>query len=155
MGRRCRGFTLLELMIVIVLIGVLLGMASFAAGPNPARDARQAAHGMAGVIQQLRERAVLEGAEYGVRLSDGGYRGMRLGAQGWQPLATLYAWPQNTRLRLEQDGHPVSLGADAGAPQLLMLSSDEASAFSLTFATPGNKLSSLRSDGLGEVVIDG
>ena len=33
MRQRCRGFTLLELMIVIVLIGVLLGMVSFAAGP--------------------------------------------------------------------------------------------------------------------------
>ena len=28
MRQRCRGFTLLELMIVIVLIGVLLGMAT-------------------------------------------------------------------------------------------------------------------------------
>lgn len=114
MRQHCRGFTLLEMMIVIVLIGVLLGMVSFASGPNPAREARQEAHGTAGVIQQLRERAVLDGQEYGLRLSVDGYQVMRLDVQGWEPMAALYRWPGSLRLRLEQDGHPVSLGANDG-----------------------------------------
>ncbi|WP_150713554.1 type II secretion system minor pseudopilin GspH [Pseudomonas fluorescens] len=155
MRQRCRGFTLLELMIVIVLIGVLLGMASLATGPNPARQARQEAHAMAGLVGQLRERAVLDGEEYGLRLSDGGYRMMRLAAQGWQPMAALQAWPVNVQLYLEQDGHPQTLQGDEGPPQLLMLSSDETSAFTLTFSTPDRTLLSVSSDGLGKVVIDG
>ena len=146
---------MLELMIVIVLIGVLLGMVSFATGPNPARQARQEAHGMAGLIQQLRERAVLDGEEYGLRLSDGGYRAMRLAAQGWKPVSALHTWPVNVQLHLEQDGHPLILGIDDGPAQLLMLSSDETSAFTLTFSTPDRTLLSVSSDGLGEVVIDG
>lgn len=146
---------MLELMIVIVLIGVLLGMVSLATGPNPARQARQDAQAIAGLVQQLRERAVLEGEEYGLRLSDAGYRAMRLGAQGWQPLAALQAWPVNVQLHLEQDGHALILGVDEGPAQLLMLSSDETSAFTLTFSIPDRTLLSVSSDGLSAVVIDG
>ena len=155
MRQRCRGFTLLELMIVIVLIGVLLGMVSLAAGQNPALQARQEADGIARAIQQLRERAVLDGQEFGLRLSIDGYRAVRLVASGWEPLAALQPWPQNMRPHLELDGYPVRLGADEGAPQLLMLSSDETSAFTLTFATQAKALLMLSADGIGEVVIDG
>jgi general secretion pathway protein H len=142
------------MMIVMVLIGVLLGMVSFATGPNLLRQARQEAQGIAAMIQQLRERAVLDGAEYGLRLSDGGYRAMRLGAQGWEPQAAFQPWPDALRLHLEQDGHSSTLGADEGPPQLLLLSSDETSAFTLTFSTRDGTLLSLSSDGLGEAVID-
>ncbi|VVN78854.1 type II secretion system minor pseudopilin GspH [Pseudomonas fluorescens] len=155
MRRHCRGFTLLELMIVIVLIGVLLGMVSYAAGPNPVRQARQEANTMVQMIHQLRERAVLAGQEQGLRLSVDGYRAMRLDGRGWEPVTGLYRWPENLRPRLEQDGHPVSLGADEGPPQLLMLSSDETSAFTLTFASQDATWLSLSSDGIGDPVIDG
>ncbi|HCS42966.1 MAG TPA: type II secretion system protein GspH [Pseudomonas sp.] len=155
MRSHCRGFTLLELMIVIVLIGVLLGMVSFATGPNPMRQARQEADGIVRMIHQLRERAVLAGQEHGLRLSADGYRAMRLDVRGWEPVTALSPWPENLRLRLEQDGHPVSLGADEGPPQLLMLSSDETSAFTLTFASQDATWLSLSSDGIGDPVIDG
>lgn len=155
MQHRCRGFTLLELMIVIVLIGVLVGMVSFATGPNPARQARQEAQAIAGMIHQLREQAVLEGQEYGVRLSIDGYRAMKFDAQAWQPLATFYRWPQNLRPQLELDGQFVDLGAGDGPPHLLMLSSDETSAFSLTFSSDDTTWLNLSSDGIGEAVIDG
>lgn len=154
MRRACRGFTLLELMIVIVLIGVLVGTASFATGMNPARQARQEADALTGVIRQLRERAVLDGQEYGVRLSADGYRALRLDARGWEPVSAFYRWPDNLYLRLRHDGYSESLGADEGPPQLLMLSSDETSAFNLTFETKGRSWLSLSSDGVGEVLID-
>lgn len=57
--------------------------------------------------------------------------------------------------RLSQDGFWISLGADDGAPQLLMLSSDESNAFKLTFVSSNRVWLSLSGDGIGEVVIDG
>ena len=154
MPRRCRGFTLLELMIVLVLIGVLMGMVSFATGSSPARQARQEAHAFAGLIRQLREQAVLDGQEHGVRLSDAGYRAMRLGARGWEPLSRMYPWPDALLPRLSSDGYPESLGTEDGPPQLLMLSSDETSPFSLTFESHGRTWSRVAADGLGEVRVD-
>ncbi|WP_447902027.1 type II secretion system minor pseudopilin GspH [Pseudomonas serbica] len=154
MPRRCRGFTLLEMMIVIVLIGVLVGMVSLAAGDNPVQQARQEARTLAGVIGQLREQAVLEGREYGLRLSVEGYRSMRLEGRGWEPLQAFYRWPDGVRLSLEQEGYSLSLGADAGPPQILLLSSDETSSFTLQFAGRDKVWASLSSDGIGEVVID-
>jgi len=153
-GYRCRGFTLLELMVVLVLVGVLLGMVSLASGGSPARQVRQEAEAMVQVIHQLRERAVFEGQEYGLRLSADGYRVMRLGVRGWEPVKELTDWPLSVRVRLQQDGYRVDLDADEGPPQLLMFSNDETSAFTLTFESGNRTWLSLSGDGIGEVVID-
>jgi general secretion pathway protein H len=155
MGYRCRGFTLLELMIVIVVVGVLLGMLSVVGGGSPAREVRQEAEAMVQVIHQLRERAVVEGQEYGLRLSTDGHRVMRLGVRGWEPVGELTDWPLSVRLRLQLDGYWVELDADEGPPQLLMFSNDETSVFTLTFESYNRNWLSLSGDGLGEVAIDG
>ena len=102
MRRACRGFTLLELMIVVALIGVLLGMVSFATGPNPARQARQQADAIVQLIAQLRERAVLDGQEFGLRLSREGYRALRLDEQDWRPLSALEPWAEEVQPQLLQ-----------------------------------------------------
>jgi general secretion pathway protein H len=146
---------LLELMIVMVLVGVLLGMVSFVSGGSPAREVRQEAEAMVQVIHQLRERAVFEGQEYGLRLSTDGYQVMRRSVRGWEPVAALSRWPQSVRPRLKEDGYSIDLGADEGPPQLLLLSNDETSVFTLTFESSNRTWLNLSGDGLGEVVIDG
>ncbi|MGX9382364.1 type II secretion system minor pseudopilin GspH [Pseudomonas sp. JQ36] len=154
MRQRCRGFTLLELMVVMLLIGMLLGMVSLVGGNNPAQVARQEASRIARMIEQFRERAVLEGREFGVGFSLEGYRVLQLDAQGWQPLTALQQWPADLHAQLVLDGLPVRLLNSAPAPQLLMLSSDEISAFSLLLASRERVWAGLASDGLSEVTLD-
>lgn len=141
-------------MIVLVVVGILLGMVSLAGGGSPARQVRQEAEAMVQVIHQLRERSVFEGQEYGLRLSAGGYRVMHLGVRGWEPVTELTDWPLSVQVRLQQDGYGVGLGADEGPPQLLLLSNDETSAFTLTFESGNRAWLSLSGDGIGEVAID-
>lgn len=154
MGRRCRGFTLLELMVAIVLIGVLAGMVSLAIGPSPAREARQQAQDFSRVVQQLREWAVLDGVEYGVRVQPRGYQALRLDPRGWTAVAPLHRLPEGMSLGLEQDGHAWVLDEASGAPQLLMLSSDEISPFRLLVKVAGQRIARVSSDGLAEPSID-
>ncbi|ROM63770.1 type II secretion system protein GspH [Pseudomonas brassicacearum] len=154
MGRHCRGFTLLELMVVIVLIGVLLGMVSLAIGPSPAREARQQAQDFIRVVQQLRERAVLDGQEYGVRIQPRGYQALRLEARGWSAVSALHRLPEKLTLGLEQDGHLLTLDEAQGSPQLLMLSSDEISPFRLFIKVAGQTVSQVLSDGIAQPLID-
>jgi len=154
MGCRCRGFTLLELMIVIVLMGVLAGMVSLAIGPSPAREARQQAQDFIRTVQALRERAVLDAREYGVRLQSRGYQALRFEAEGWTALASMQRLPDDMTLGLELDGHEVALDDGPGAPQLLMLSSDETSPFRLSIKVAGQTFIRVSSDGLAEPSID-
>ena len=155
MGRHSRGFTLLELMVVIVLIGVVMGMVSLALGPSPAREARQQAQDFVRVVQQLRERAVLDGLEYGVRIQPRGYQALRLESLGWTAVSALQRMPEGLTLGLEQDGHVLTLDDAQGPPQLLMLSSDEISPFRLLIKIAGQTISQVMSDGLAEPLIDG
>ena len=155
MGRHSRGFTLLELMVVIVLIGVVMGMVSLALGPSPAREARQQAQDFVRVVQQLRERAVLDGLEYGVRIQPRGYQALRLESLGWTAVSALQRMPEGLTLGLEQDGHVLTLDDAQGPPQLLMLSSDEISPFRLLIKVAGQTISQVMSDGLAEPLIDG
>jgi len=153
MPRKSRGFTLLELMVVIALIGVVLGVVSLATGNSPGRQARQEADQLLQLILQLREQAVLEGREYGVRIQPGEYRVMRLEHEGWRPLGAARRLPQGLHLNLQQEG--LQLNLDGTVPQLLMLSNDEISAFVLSFASPEQAWLSLVSDGAGEPWIEG
>ncbi|WP_367616226.1 type II secretion system minor pseudopilin GspH [Pseudomonas tehranensis] len=150
MGRDCRGFTLLELMIVIVLIGMLAGMVSLASGPSPARQARQQAEDFIRVVQQLRERAVLDAREYGLRLQSRAYQAVRLEDRGWTAVTSLHRLPENLTLGLEQDGQILPLDDVRDTPQLLMLSSDEISPFRLFIKVTGQTLLQVSSDGVAE-----
>ncbi|BBH30940.1 MULTISPECIES: type II secretion system minor pseudopilin GspH [Pseudomonas] len=155
MGGHSRGFTLLELMVVIVLIGVVMGMVSLALGPSPAREARQQAQDFIRVVQQLRERAVLDGLEYGVRVQPRGYQALRLESLGWTAVSASHRLPESLTFGLEQDGHVLALDDAQGPPQLLMLSSDEISPFRLFVKVAGQTISQVVSDGLAEPLIDG
>lgn len=141
-------------MVVIVLLGILLGMVNLAAGSNPARQARQEAGALIQLLTTLREQAVLEGREYGVQLEADSYQVFRLDSSNWQPAGTRYRLPDGLQIRLEQYGRALVLKDSPGQPQLMLLSSDEGSAFTLYFETASQTWLSVSSDGLGEPAVD-
>lgn len=144
-----RGFTLLETLVVIVLIGVLLGMVTLATGPSPSRDARAKAMGLVQVLQAARESAVLEGREYGLLFMKDSYRLLTLQADGWQSAGPLHS-AGDLRWVLAQGGLPVTLGPEHAVPQVWLLGSDEYSAFELHLEAAGAPVLILTGDGLNE-----
>lgn len=148
-----RGFTLIELLVVMVLVGLLVGMLGLSLSHSPARQAREEAALLMQQLQRLREQAVLEGREYGVRIEVDGYRMMRFEAPAWVVHGAVRRLPAGLSMRLELDGQTLSLGAQLDRPQLLLLSSDETSAFAVHFESVEQRWLSVFGDGLGEPIL--
>lgn len=154
MRQASSGFTLVELMVVIVLIGVLASMVHISLGDNNARNARQEADVLLSLMHGLREKAVLDGQEYGLRIEPGAYQLMRFERDRWQAVDTRVPLPFGLVLGLTLDGQTQPLVPLADMPQLLWLSSDESTAFSLHFDSPPQRWLSIVSDGFGDPEIE-
>ncbi len=71
--RATAGFTLLELVVVLAIVGVLVGVAGIAVPDRARGRLEQAASRLAATLEDCRRGAVLSGAPGGVRLSRDGY----------------------------------------------------------------------------------
>jgi len=153
---RAGGFTLLELLVVLLIIGVTLTMATLAIGPLLGRrDGGDEAQRLGALVQLAREQAVLQGVEHGLALSRDGYRVLALGEDGWQPVeGSAYrarTLPPPFRLRLTVEGRGVELAAEPpDEPQLLLLSSGETTPFALELAG-AERVCTLVGDGLADL----
>lgn len=151
--RQAHGFTLLEVLMVMVIIGAVLSMVTLVVPASPARQARVEAQRLAQLMQAARESAVLEGREYGLRLAPDEYLLLRLEEDTWRAHGASHRLPEGMSLQLRQAGLAVQVRKQAGGPQLLALSSDEYSAFEVSFDHHGQHLLRVAGDGLGEPLI--
>lgn len=149
------GFTLLEIMLVVVIIGVMAGLASLSLGGNQHRQLQQEATRLQQLLLMLRDEAELTQTELGIQLQDNGYRFVSLNERTgqWQLLQEKpfnnveYSLPISATLDLEGNhlsadvlaqvtstkSNSNTLDKDTAAlqPQLLFLSSGETTAFQI------------------------
>jgi general secretion pathway protein H len=77
-GRASSGFTLVELMVVVTIIGIMAAMMVVSGGlPDASRDLKHEADRMRAVFSMASEEAVIQQSEIGVELTESGYRFMR------------------------------------------------------------------------------
>lgn len=146
-----RGFTLLELLIVMAVIGAVLATASLAVGPDPRRHGRQALAELGARLSAMREQAVLLDSQYGIALSEAGWQAMALREGTWTVLPPAGALGTGLAWELTVEGQVVSLPANLPAkPQLLALASDELSGFELRLRLQGESIGALHTDGTGD-----
>lgn len=82
---RQRGFTLLELMVVVVLIGIILTFVVGTVGDGGRGDrVKREAQRIAALVELVGEEAVLHSALIGLRFGEHGYEFMRYRDQQWQ-----------------------------------------------------------------------
>ena len=77
--RHARGFTLIELLVVLVIIGTMVSMAVLSIGSSSgSRELRNEAERLAALIGVLADEAVLDGQEYGLRVTPESYQVLSL-----------------------------------------------------------------------------
>ena len=164
--REHRGFTLLEVLVVVVIIGVMASFALLSIGRRSVDDRLAIeARRLQELFTLAADEAVLQGLELGFVQTPEGYEFLVLKDGRWQPLEG--AGPLRARalaepfyLRLQVDGRPVAptRAADPKAelqPQVMLLSSGDATEFILDLkALQYDPFYRLRGDLLGRVTLN-
>lgn len=108
--RRRQGFTLVELMVVLVIIG-LAATAVVLAMPEPGGSLAGEAERFAARAKAARDTAILESRAVAVQIGRGGYEVARRRAGAWQTEAR-YDWAERTAPDLP-GGAPASIRFDS------------------------------------------
>ena len=153
---RARGFTLLEILVVIVIIGVMVTMATLSVGVLGAdREVEEETRRFWAVLRQAREEAELQALDLAVFVGTSDYEFLRFDTwrNEWQPVVDdkLYAQrtlPEGLRFRLWMEGREIVLKpglpdrskkeeSQKWPPQLTVLSSGDVVPFELQIERDG------------------
>jgi general secretion pathway protein H len=128
-----RGFTLVEVLVVVLVVGLLFGFAILAINPG-SRDARleKEATRLWRLLLLAAEESLLQARELGVRVAESGYAFYVLEEGEWKVVAgdrrlREREFPEFVRPDVEIEGLRIVLDESPGAakPQIMMLSSGE------------------------------
>ena len=152
---RPRGFTLLELLVVIVIAGITLGLVSFNALQSERQVLQSDAQRIALLLQLAREEAIVRNRPIAFEADTERYRFLMRNDNQWQPLA------QDDMLRQREFKRtPVALSIDPPLP------SEQSNALRIIFGrepvdkpfvltlSAGDASVAIRADGIGHYVVE-
>ncbi len=166
------GFTLIEVLVVIVIVSVLAGLTVLSIAPgSPQRTLKREAQRLELTVLAAAEKALLDGLEYGLRFTGKEYQIVKFDARAEQwipqqaPEFQPHRLPDAVQLVLEIEEQLFTPETDTGAdtearrqqggreadaePHILLLSSGEVTAFDIYFSLDsGGETYHLASDGI-------
>jgi len=166
---RSKGFTLVEILVVVVIMAVVIGFAVLAIGTS-GRDTQldEETRRIEGLIGLLHERALLEGRDFGLRIEPAAYEFVVYDSyhDRWVPLDQESEFrrrelPKGVSFQLQLDSQVVvikpidrNLSTDQAppAPQVAIAASGEGTPFRLTLLRDGTTAkASVDGDALGKL----
>lgn len=148
------GFTLVELLVVLVIIGITLGLATLNAIPSPRQDLENEAKRIALLLQLARDEAIVRNRLVAFEANGERYRFMVRGDTGWVPVTRDDLLRERSfknpplRLVLEPSG--------TGGPDMLRITFGREPVdrpFVLTLASGANAVA-IRADGVGHFTVE-
>ncbi len=157
-GNRQSGFTLLEIMLVIVIIGIVMSFVTISiGGDRRGQEMDREVKRFMALMELASSEATLRSQQMAIRIGEEDYAFYALQNQQWVPFQNdrefrLREMPKGMKLFLEIEDSPLSALKDPGEndpddyeedeeeaaepPQVFLLSSGEVSPFSVTFSAP-------------------
>ncbi|WP_309598894.1 type II secretion system minor pseudopilin GspH [Legionella sainthelensi] len=131
------GFTLIEILIVLVIIGITFGFALISFGDfGEGRRVLFAAEQLVSTLQLAQQQAILETSTLGLRINNESYQILQLQNNSqWKPISNkgvfkVTYFPQDTHINLKINHRALS-----GGPSIILTSSGDMTPFSLYFGT--------------------
>lgn len=153
-----RGFTLLELLLVILIIGLMVGTVSLALPDSANKQRQQLASRLQAQINLASQQSVFQNKDIGLRISAISYNFYQFEGDRWillepQSRFSPRPLPPETYFELSLEDQPINL-KDAPQPQVLFLSDGQMSSFQLSLRTidPDSSFS-LRGDLNGQTLL--
>jgi len=133
------GFTLIEILVVVAILGVIAAALVLSASGSGERQLQRESEQMRALLAYACEQAELRGREIGVSLNSSGYRFSEFEHDNWigfgEGEMRPRRWLAGTAASLSRDGHNVEIAAQfPDKPQLLCFSSGELTPFRLDLA---------------------
>lgn len=150
-----RGFTLIEILVIVLIIGITAGMAILAFGDfGASRKVTMAAEQFSTYLQLLQQKAILETNTLGVKFEKNTYLTYQLKeGKNWEQFTqnTLFHprfFPQNAVLAIQSN-------KVLGNPDIIIYSSGDLSPFVLTMGTVSQpNLIRLQGNSSGELILN-
>ena len=159
---RQSGFTLIEILVVLVVVGMLVALATFTLGGNSLRrDLDNEAQKLFLLLQTVSEQALLNNTELGLILEEESYRFLAYDEKSgsWKPLQERLYRPRDIPEWLtvtdyiENDIPRLSSSEDEVRPDVVLFSSGETTPFELELSL--NTQSPANDDYIHRIVSDG
>ncbi len=161
---RNRGFTLIEILVVMVLLGLLTGVAVFTLGSGKLqRELENESKRLHALLRMASDEAVLSNTEVGFIIDDDSYEFLQYDEKKEQWSGSTVASLKSRKLpdwlgvEFQREGNEVRIlgkeNDDSKKPDMMLLSSGEVTPFSLKLQVKNSKegLYTIASDGLEEI----
>ena len=160
LNKRQSGFTLIEIIVVLIIISVVLTVATISIGDPQVKRMRQTSERFTALIQLAKEQAIFNSQEYALSVWDSGYAFYTLEQQGWVLLTDDKIFrgrtlPEGVEHELFLDGIKVVLSnEDKNKPQIYITSDGEVSPFQLNITDLDKWIYKINFDELGKFDIE-